>query len=115
LTEDEPALREKRDLSLPEALRNHEAEAEDLDFPHQVRRGSRAGDYVHILSGDLDFELGKLELARNQYEMAGKLTCPAAAEGKARLIALSPGGMSVTDIKKLRSAAGANCTMCHGR
>ena len=102
-------------LSLADALRNNAAEAEDLDFLIKVAEGSRPGDYLHIMRGDLYFERGKLDLARNQYEVVGKSASPAAAEAKARLIALTQGGVAVTDIKKLRSAAGANCTMCHGR
>jgi hypothetical protein len=102
-------------LSLPDALRNNAAEAEDLDFLIKVAEGSRQGDYLHIMRGDLYFELGKLDLAKNQYEVAGKSASPAAAQAKARLTALIQGGVVVTDIKKLRSDAGANCTMCHGR
>lgn len=102
-------------LSLPDPLRNHAAEAEDLDFLIKVADGSRPGDYLHIMRGDLYFELGKLDLARDQYEIAGKSASPASAEAKARLTALMESGVAVTDIKKLRSAAGAHCAMCHGR
>jgi tetratricopeptide (TPR) repeat protein len=102
-------------LSLPDALRNHAAEAEDLDFLIKVAEGSRPGDYLHIMRGDLYFELGQPDLARGQYEMAGKSASPAATEANARLTALAQGGVPAADIKKLRSAAGANCTMCHGR
>src|SRR5262249_51916458 len=102
-------------LSLPDGLRNHAAEAEDLDFLIKVAGGSRPGDYLHILRGDLYFELGQIDLARSQYEVAGKSASPAAAESKARLTALTQGGVAAADIKKLRSAAGANCVMCHGR
>ena len=102
-------------LSLPDALRNHTAEAEDLDFLIQVAGGSRPGDYLRIMRGDLDFEVGRLDLARKQYETAGKSASPAAAEAQARLAALAQGGVTAADIKKLRSAAGANCAMCHGR
>lgn len=102
-------------LSLPESLRNHATEAEDLDFLIRIAGGSRAGDYLHVMRGDLYFELGKLDLARDQYSIAGKSASPAAIEAAARLTALNQGGVAITDIKKLRSAAGANCTMCHGR
>jgi tetratricopeptide (TPR) repeat protein len=102
-------------LNLPNTLRNNAAEAEDLEFIISVAEGSRQGDYLHILLGDLYFELGKLDLARNQYEIAGESASPAATEAKARLTALTQGGVTVTDIKKLRSAAGANCAMCHGK
>jgi hypothetical protein len=67
------------------------------------------------MRGDLYFELGKLDPAKNQYEIASKSTSPAATEANGRLTALTQGGVAVGDIKKLRSAAGANCAMCHGR
>jgi tetratricopeptide (TPR) repeat protein len=102
-------------LNLPDALRDHSAEAEDLDFLIRVAGASRPGDYMHIMRGDLYFELGNPDLARNQYEIAGQSASPAAAEANARLTALTQGGVAAADIKKLRSAAGANCMMCHGR
>ena len=102
-------------LSLPDALRNRAAEAEDLDFLIKVAGGSRSGDYMHIMRGDLYFEQGNPDLAGNQYEMAGKSASPAAAEARARLTALTLGGVAAADIRKLRTAAGANCAMCHGR
>lgn len=102
-------------LNLPDALRNHGAEADDLDFLIKVAGGSRPGDYMHIMRGDLYFEQGNPDLAKKQYEIAGQSASPAAVEAKARLTALTQGGVAVTDIKKLRSAAGANCAMCHGR
>jgi len=102
-------------LSLPDALRNHAAEAEDLDFLINVAGRSRPGDYIHIMRGDLYFELGNPDLARNQYEIASKSASPAATEAAERLTALIQGGVAATDIKKLRSAAGANCALCHGK
>jgi tetratricopeptide (TPR) repeat protein len=102
-------------LSLPDALRNHEAEAEDLDFLIKVAGRTRPGDYMHIMRGDLYFELGNPDLARNQYEIATKSASPAATEATERLTALTQGGVAAADIKKLRSAAGANCALCHGK
>jgi hypothetical protein len=102
-------------LNLPGALRNNAAEAEDLDFIISVAEGSRQGDYLHIIRGGLYFELGKLDLAKSQYEMAGEGASPAATEANTRLNALTQGGVAASDIKKLRSAAGANCAMCHGK
>jgi hypothetical protein len=40
---------------------------------------------------------------------------PAAADAKARLSALDHGRVASSDIKALRNAAGAQCTMCHSR
>ena len=102
-------------LNLPDALRNHAAEAEDLDFLIKMAGKSRPGDYVHIMRGDLYSELGQPDLARSQYEIASQSASPAAAEARKRLTALATGGVAVTDIKKLRSAAGAQCALCHGK
>ena len=82
-------------LNLPDALRNHAAEAEDLDFLIKVAGGSRPGDYLHIMRGDLYFELGKLDLARSQYEIASKSASPAASEATERLTALTQGGVAI--------------------
>lgn len=102
-------------LSVPDALRNHAAEAEDLDFLIQAADGTRAGDYVRIMRGDLYFETGKADLARDVYRIVERSSSPAAADAKARLSALDHGGVASSDIKALRNAAGAQCTMCHSR
>lgn len=102
-------------INLPDAMRNNANEAEDLDFIIKVASGSRPGDYLRILRGDLSFELGQVDLARDQYELAGKSASPAADLAQARLTALSQGGVTAADIKKLRNAAGTNCSMCHGK
>jgi len=102
-------------LNLPDALRNNAAEAEDLDFLIKTAGRSRSGDYMHIMRGDLYFELGQVDLAKSQYEIASKSASPAAAEATERLTALTLGGVATTDIKKLRSVAGAQCALCHGR
>jgi tetratricopeptide (TPR) repeat protein len=101
-------------LTLPETLRNNAAEAEDLEFLMKVAGNSRAGDYIKIMRGDLHAELGQTDQARALYRRVETSTSPAAAEAKARLAALDQGGVSVVDIKALRSAAGAQCVMCHG-
>lgn len=67
------------------------------------------------MRGDLYFELGDVDLAKRQYEAAAKSASPAATEVQSRLTALGQGGVAATDIKTLRSAAGANCVMCHGK
>jgi hypothetical protein len=102
-------------INLPDALRNHTAEAEDLDFLIDVAGKSRPGDYLHILRGDLYFEFGQPDLGRNHYEIAGRSPSPAATLAQTRLTELSEGGIPVTAIKRLRTAAGTNCVMCHGR
>jgi hypothetical protein len=102
-------------INLPDALRNRAAEAEDLDFLIALAGGTRAGDYVRLLRGDLHAESGTSDLAREQYELVMKSSSPASAEARSRLDALQQGGVAAADIKKLRTAAGTNCLMCHGR
>jgi hypothetical protein len=102
-------------IYLPDALRIRAAEAEDLDFLIAIAGGTRAGDYVRLLRGDLHAESGTSDLAREQYELVMKSSSPASAEARSRLDALQQGGVAAADIKKLRTAAGTNCLMCHGR
>jgi hypothetical protein len=96
-------------------LRNRAAEAEDLDFLIAVASGTRAGDYLRLLRGDLHAESGASDLAREQYDFVMKSSSPASADAKSRLASLEQGGVAAADIKKLRTAAGTNCLMCHGR
>ena len=100
---------------LPDALRNKAAEAEDLDFLITISNGTRAGDYIRIMRGDLHAEIGANDLAREQYGTVAKSMSPAAAEAQSRLAALDHGGVPAAEIKKLRQAAGAQCAMCHGK
>lgn len=100
---------------LPDAMRNRATEAEDLDFLITVAKGTRAGDYIRIMRGDLAAEVGSSESAREQYALAATSTSPAGVEAQARLAALAQGGVPAADIKQLRQQAGANCVMCHGK
>jgi len=102
-------------INLPDAIRNRAAEAEDLDFLITLTSGTRAGDYIRLMRGDLYVETGSNDLAREQYEVVVKSTSPAGTDAKSRLAALDQGGVPTADIKKLRQAAGANCVMCHGK
>jgi tetratricopeptide (TPR) repeat protein len=101
--------------NVPDAMRNQTAEAEDLDFLITVAKGTRAGDYIRIMRGDLAAETGSSDLAREQYEMVVKSASPASTEAASRLAALADGGVPAADVKKLRQQAGANCVMCHGK
>jgi tetratricopeptide (TPR) repeat protein len=102
-------------LTLPDDLRDHAKEAEDLDFLIEDTYGSRSIDYVRLLRADLDFETGKTESARDAYQLVADTGSNAPSkEAKARLAALEKGGIALSDIKALRSAAGAQCAMCHG-
>jgi len=102
-------------INLPDAIRNRAAEAEDLYFLITLTSGTRAGDYIRLMRGDLYVETGSNDLAREQYEVVVKSTSPAGTDAKSRLAALDQGGVPTADIKKLRQAAGANCVMCHGK
>jgi hypothetical protein len=102
-------------INLPDALRNRPAEAEDLDFLIALASGTRAGDYIRLLRGDLHAESGASDLARVQYEVVAKSTSPAGADAASRLVALGEGGVLAAKIKKLRTQAGTNCLMCHGK
>jgi len=102
-------------INLPDALRNQAAEAQDLDFLIAAANGTRAGDYIRLLRGDLHAETGAGDLAREQYALVVKSPSPASAEASSRLAALDQGGVPEAEIKKLRQAAGTNCVMCHGR
>jgi len=101
-------------INLPDAIRNRAAEAEDLDFLITLTSGTRSGDYIRLMRGDLYVETGSNDLAREQYEVVVKSTSPAGTNAKSRLAALDQGGIPTADIRKLRQAAGANCVMCHG-
>lgn len=102
-------------VNLPNAVRNRAAEAEDLDFLIAHANGTRAGDYIRLMRGDLYAETGEYDLARGQYEVVATSTSPAGADAQRRLAALDEGGVPGADIKKLRQSAGATCVMCHGR
>lgn len=103
-------------LSLPDELRDHAAEAEDLEFLIEAADFSRPGDFVRLLRADLHSEMGEADLARTLYRFVEATGSAAAAvDAKSRLQALDAGGVPISDIKALRVAAGARCAMCHGR
>jgi hypothetical protein len=102
-------------INLPDPLRNHAAEAEDLDFLIAIANGTRAGDYLRLLRGDLHAELGASALARAQFVLVATSVSPAGGVAASRLAAMDHGGVPAADIKKLRAQAGTNCLMCHGK
>jgi len=102
-------------INLPDALRDRANEAEDLDFLIALASGTRPGDYIRLMRGDLHAETGASDLARAQYELVAKSTSPASTVATSRLAALDEGGVVAADIKKLRAQAGTNCLMCHGK
>jgi hypothetical protein len=103
-------------LSLPEELRDRAAEAADLEFLSDAADFGRPGDYVRLLRADLHAEVGERAAAQTLYRFVAATGSTAAArDAQARLVALDAGGVPMSDIKALRSAAGAQCAMCHGR
>ena len=102
-------------INLPDALRNRANEAEDLDFLIALANGTRPGDYIRLMRGDLHAESGASDLARAQYDVVAKSSSPASAVATSRLTALDQGGVATVDIKKLRQQAGTNCLMCHAK
>jgi tetratricopeptide (TPR) repeat protein len=101
-------------LNLPANLRDHSTEVEDLQFLLNLAGGMRSGEYVRILQADLFFELGNTERARQQYEIAASSGTAASDQAATRLESLKAGAINAADIRKLRQAAGSQCTMCHG-
>jgi hypothetical protein len=102
-------------INLPDALRNRTNEAEDLDFLIALANGTRPGDYIRLMRGDLHAENGASELARDQYAAVATSASPASAVAATRLAALAAGGVPPAEIKNLRAQAGTNCLMCHGK
>ncbi len=103
-------------LSLPDELRDHVAEASDLEFLIDAADFSRPGDYVRLLRADLHAELGERDEARSLYRVVADTGSAAAAvQARSRLASLLDGGVPSADIKTLRADAGAKCAMCHGR
>jgi hypothetical protein len=102
-------------INLPDALRNRTVEAEDLDFLIAIASGTKAGDYLRLLRGDLHAELGASALARAQFELVATSVSSASGVARSRLAAMDQGGVPAADIKKLRAQAGTNCLMCHGK
>ena len=83
-------------VNLPPAKRDVATIVQDLTFLAQASTGSQAGDYIHLLLGDLYYETGKPDLARAQYQAAARPGAKAEAEARARLEGLAaadhPGG-----------------------
>jgi tetratricopeptide (TPR) repeat protein len=102
-------------LTLPDNLRNHATEFEDLNYLVDSAGEGTSGDYVRIMRGDLHFEMGKPELARADYLAVVSSANAASVEGAKRLAALDGGGVPMQQVKALRTAAGAQCSMCHGQ
>jgi tetratricopeptide (TPR) repeat protein len=101
--------------NLPAELRNTTHEAQDLDYLIEVSDWGTAGDYMRILRGDLHFESGQPEQALAMYRSVESSGSGASNDARKRIAALEAGGVPMEDIRFLRSAAGAQCAMCHAR
>jgi tetratricopeptide (TPR) repeat protein len=101
-------LRAFTTVNFPLPLRNNAALIEDLAFLIQVAEGSRAGDVLHILLGDVYAETGDAGQARRHYQTAGE-------QAVSRLNALERGSLPVGEMQRLRSSLGRDCMMCHAK
>lgn len=101
-------------VNTPPAKRDVPTIVEDLTFLAKVAGQRQSGDYIRLLLGDLYYETGKPDLARAQYEAAARPGAKAEAEARARLAALPGRTIPEAEIRKIRSATGTNCAMCHG-
>jgi tetratricopeptide (TPR) repeat protein len=102
-------------INLPPSPARNANAIEDLGYLARLANGMRSGDYVRIMLGDVQFEIGKPDLARKEYEAVAKSERPGGAEARARLAALDKGDpVAPADMARLRQATGSNCMMCHG-
>jgi tetratricopeptide (TPR) repeat protein len=99
-------------INLPPQLRDTKIVIEDLDMLIDVAEGTRAGDTLHILLGDVYAEGGNKDLARTQYQATGKT---GQEQARARLAALESGAIPAAEIQRMRSNIGRNCMMCHAK
>jgi hypothetical protein len=106
-------LRMQTLLNMPEQYRNRPVEIEDLDYLIGISQGTRQGDYVRVLKGDVAIEMGKPEIARVEYVAASKSPRAGGDIARQRLAALDKGSVPAADIAKLRTEIG-QCTACHG-
>jgi len=103
-------------VNLPPPMRKPDAIADDLTFLASVAEGSKAGDMVHLMLGDLYAEIGRKDEARLQYQAAGRRPASQIREqAAARTASLAAGTVPAADVSRVRGALATNCTMCHGK
>jgi hypothetical protein len=100
-------------INMPAPLRNRAVEMEDLDYLIRIAEGTRQGDFVRVLKGDVAIEAGKADVAKAEYAAAARSPRAGGEIAKARLAALDTVGVKPADIAKLRKDVG-QCTTCHG-
>jgi tetratricopeptide (TPR) repeat protein len=102
-------------VNLPPPVRNADVVADDLTRLQRLAEGTRAGDMLHILLGDLYAETGRQHDARREYERAAAAGSKVTDTARARLAALGQGGVPAAEIGALRGNLGTGCVMCHAR
>lgn len=100
-------------LGVGAEIRDTKAAEADLAWLIAIAQGSRSGDMLHVLLGDLYAETGRPELARAQYAAAGRPKSAIPDLATTRLASLAQGGPSAADMNKLRNGLGGDCAMCH--
>lgn len=102
-------------INLPPPLRKTDGVADDLRALQRVAAGTRAGDMLHILLGDLLAEARRLDEARREYERAAASESKSVDMARGRLAALDRGAVPASEIAALRGNLGTGCVMCHAR
>lgn len=116
LEPDEVVVRLQRaftNLGVPADLRDRAAAETDLRHLIRIAEGSRPGDVLHVLLGDLLAEGGQAEAARAEYAIAAREGSAIRETGLARLAALAAGGPPPAEVARLRGDIARNCAMCH--
>jgi tetratricopeptide (TPR) repeat protein len=116
LAPDETVVRLQRaftNLGVSAELRDRAAAETDLKHLIRISEGSRPGDVLHVLLGDLHLEGGKADLARDEYAIAARQDSAIRELGEARLASLASGGPPPAEVTRLRNEIGRNCTLCH--
>jgi tetratricopeptide (TPR) repeat protein len=116
LAPDETVVRLQRaftNLGVGPDLRDRAAAETDLRHLIRLSEGSRPGDVLHVLLGDLQFEGGRADLARAEYAAAARKDSAIRELGQARLASLASGGPPPAEVTRLRNDIARNCAMCH--
>lgn len=100
-------------IHLPVGVRDTAAVTADLNFVMETAPGGRPEDVLHVLLGDVYAEVGKLDLARREYELVTGASSFAAEQSRARLNDLEKGAVSPASIALVRAGTGFRCVMCH--
>ena len=100
-------------IHLPPAMRDTDAVTEDLKFILDRAPGGRPEDMLHLLLGDVYAEVGKLDIARDEYSQVTGASAFAAEQVKARMADLENGAISPASIGQVRAVTGSGCAMCH--